>query len=239
MIASGSNGRAKQPRRCSPRNRELPRRRLRRPGRPPSSQAPAPARASGGGGGSARGGRSLPGPQPPVSGEIPASQLARIRTWVKYGMTVAQVAKVYGVPVDEIERVLRKPDARSPAGSRHARGDRPPPHLRPSKDGGAKVTARARMSRRSRDRLGRIWGMREGRRLLSGPLVRLPRERLPKVPKLKRKSTRLSQEAGARAAAQAVARPARAAGGRRAPAGRARPAARCRSVGLLSAWRPP
>jgi len=49
------------------------------------------------------------GPQPPVSGDIPASQLARIRTWVRYGMTVAQVAKVYGVPPDEIERVLRKP----------------------------------------------------------------------------------------------------------------------------------
>jgi hypothetical protein len=27
---------------------------------------------------------------------------------VKYGMTVAQVAKVYGAAVDEIERVLRK-----------------------------------------------------------------------------------------------------------------------------------
>ena len=37
--------------------------------------------------------------------------------------------------------------------------------------------------------------MREGRRLLSGPLIRLPRERSPKVPKLKRKSTLLSREA--------------------------------------------
>ena len=39
---------------------------------------------------------------------IPASQLVRIRTWVKYGMPVAQVAKLYGVPVDEVARVLRK-----------------------------------------------------------------------------------------------------------------------------------
>lgn len=39
---------------------------------------------------------------------IPASQLARIRTWVKYGMTIARVAKLYGVPVDEVARVLRK-----------------------------------------------------------------------------------------------------------------------------------
>jgi len=40
--------------------------------------------------------------------EIPASQFARIRTWVKYGMTVFQVAQVYGVTVEEIERILRK-----------------------------------------------------------------------------------------------------------------------------------
>jgi hypothetical protein len=32
----------------------------------------------------------------------------RIRTLVKYGMTVAQVAKVYGAGVGEIERILRK-----------------------------------------------------------------------------------------------------------------------------------
>jgi hypothetical protein len=43
---------------------------------------------------------------PPV--EIPPSQIARIRTWVKYGMKVAQVAQVYGVPVDDIERLLGK-----------------------------------------------------------------------------------------------------------------------------------
>jgi hypothetical protein len=41
------------------------------------------------------------------AGDIPSSQLARIRSWVKYGMTVAQVAQVCGVAVAEIERVLR------------------------------------------------------------------------------------------------------------------------------------
>jgi hypothetical protein len=51
---------------------------------------------------------------PPVSAErrmtpeIPSSQFARIRTWVKYGMTAAQVAGIYGVAVDAIERILRQ-----------------------------------------------------------------------------------------------------------------------------------
>jgi hypothetical protein len=40
------------------------------------------------------------------SPEIPKSQFARIRAWVKYGMTTAQVAAVYGVAVDAIERIL-------------------------------------------------------------------------------------------------------------------------------------
>jgi hypothetical protein len=40
--------------------------------------------------------------------EIPTSQFARIRTWVKYGMTAAQVAGVYGVAVGVIERILRQ-----------------------------------------------------------------------------------------------------------------------------------
>jgi hypothetical protein len=39
--------------------------------------------------------------------EIPQSQFARIRTLAKYGMTVLQVAQVYGVAVGEIERILR------------------------------------------------------------------------------------------------------------------------------------
>jgi hypothetical protein len=40
--------------------------------------------------------------------KIPRSQFARIRTWVKYGMTAAQVAGVYGVAVGVIERILRQ-----------------------------------------------------------------------------------------------------------------------------------
>jgi len=48
------------------------------------------------------------GPKQRIMSEIPRSQFARIRTWVKYGMTLAQVAEVYGVPVGEIENILRK-----------------------------------------------------------------------------------------------------------------------------------
>ncbi|MGA8708200.1 MAG: hypothetical protein WB646_14565 [Steroidobacteraceae bacterium] len=44
----------------------------------------------------------------PLTVEIPRSQVVRIRTWVRYGMKVAQVAQVYGVPVSEIERILGK-----------------------------------------------------------------------------------------------------------------------------------
>jgi hypothetical protein len=40
--------------------------------------------------------------------EIPGSQFARIRALVKYGMTVPQVAEVYGVAVGEIACILRK-----------------------------------------------------------------------------------------------------------------------------------
>jgi hypothetical protein len=36
-------------------------------------------------------------PEPQTMRKIPRSQFVRIRTLVKYGMTVAQVAKVYGV----------------------------------------------------------------------------------------------------------------------------------------------
>jgi hypothetical protein len=42
----------------------------------------------------------------PVKPKIPKSQFARIRAWLRYGMTTEQVADVYGVPVDEIERIL-------------------------------------------------------------------------------------------------------------------------------------
>jgi hypothetical protein len=43
-------------------------------------------------------------PEPP----IPAAQVARIRTWVKYGMTLAQVAEVYKIPLAEITRIFGK-----------------------------------------------------------------------------------------------------------------------------------
>jgi hypothetical protein len=51
--------------------------------------------------------------EPPVSAdprimpEVPPSQFASIRSWVKYGMTPAQVAKVYGVSAGDIERIIR------------------------------------------------------------------------------------------------------------------------------------
>jgi hypothetical protein len=41
--------------------------------------------------------------------EIPAEKSARLRTLVKYGMTISQVAEVYQVPIETIERMLRKP----------------------------------------------------------------------------------------------------------------------------------
>jgi hypothetical protein len=46
--------------------------------------------------------------EPPATHEIARPQFARIRTLVKYGMTVAQVAEVYAAAVSEIERILRK-----------------------------------------------------------------------------------------------------------------------------------
>ncbi len=47
-------------------------------------------------------------PEPQATRAIARPQFARIRTLVKYGMTVAQVAEVYGVAVSEIEHILRK-----------------------------------------------------------------------------------------------------------------------------------
>jgi hypothetical protein len=46
--------------------------------------------------------------QQQMAPEIPKSQFARIRTLVKYGMKPAQVAEVYGVPIDAIGSVLRR-----------------------------------------------------------------------------------------------------------------------------------
>jgi hypothetical protein len=45
---------------------------------------------------------------PPIIAAIPAAQIARIRAWVKYGMTLAQAAEVYEVPVGEIARIFGK-----------------------------------------------------------------------------------------------------------------------------------
>jgi hypothetical protein len=47
-------------------------------------------------------------PQPPMPPAIPASDFARIRTLVKYGMTIPQVAQIYGVAIGEIEHILQK-----------------------------------------------------------------------------------------------------------------------------------
>jgi hypothetical protein len=38
---------------------------------------------------------------------IPASQFGRVRALASYGMTQAQVAELYGVGVDDIERIIR------------------------------------------------------------------------------------------------------------------------------------
>jgi hypothetical protein len=48
------------------------------------------------------------GGAPPVRPPIPAAHAARIRTWLRYGMTIADVATVYGVGVGDIEQLLRK-----------------------------------------------------------------------------------------------------------------------------------
>ena len=48
------------------------------------------------------------GPDPQINRAIPQSQFARIRALAEYGMTVSQVAEVYGVTVTAIERILRQ-----------------------------------------------------------------------------------------------------------------------------------
>jgi hypothetical protein len=47
-------------------------------------------------------------PEPPTTRQIPRSEHARIRTLVEYGLTIPQVAEVYGVAVGVIERILRQ-----------------------------------------------------------------------------------------------------------------------------------
>ena len=46
-------------------------------------------------------------PEPQSRPQIPRSQFSRIRSWVKYGMTVRQVAEHYGTEIDEIRRIIR------------------------------------------------------------------------------------------------------------------------------------
>jgi hypothetical protein len=46
--------------------------------------------------------------EPATVPEIPAKKSARLRTLLKYGMTVSQVAEVYQVPIETIERMIRK-----------------------------------------------------------------------------------------------------------------------------------
>jgi hypothetical protein len=47
-------------------------------------------------------------PEPATAPDIPVKKAARVRTLVKYGMTVSQVADIYGVPVEAIERIIQK-----------------------------------------------------------------------------------------------------------------------------------
>ena len=43
---------------------------------------------------------------PPMKPVIPTAHVARIRACLKYGMTAAQLAEMYGVAAGEVERVL-------------------------------------------------------------------------------------------------------------------------------------
>jgi hypothetical protein len=49
--------------------------------------------------------RQKTAPRRPIPG-VPPSQIGRIRTLASYGMTPAQVAELYEVTVDEIERII-------------------------------------------------------------------------------------------------------------------------------------
>jgi hypothetical protein len=47
-------------------------------------------------------------PQPEVPAAIPASEFTRIRAWVAYGLTVREVAEMYGVSIEDVQRILRQ-----------------------------------------------------------------------------------------------------------------------------------
>jgi hypothetical protein len=48
-----------------------------------------------------------PRAEPPREPVIPAAHVARIRAWLKFGMTAAQVAEMYGIAAGEVERIRR------------------------------------------------------------------------------------------------------------------------------------
>jgi hypothetical protein len=85
--------------------------------------------------------------------KIPRSQFVRIRTLVKYDMTVAQVAKVYGVDAGEIARILRQGlTAKIRFRDHGARKDCLPPQTLIRKGGRAKGLTRDRTNRTLRPR---------------------------------------------------------------------------------------
>ena len=47
-------------------------------------------------------------PDPQAKRAIPRSHFPRIRTWLNYGMTITEVAAVYGAEIGDIEQILRK-----------------------------------------------------------------------------------------------------------------------------------
>jgi hypothetical protein len=51
--------------------------------------------------------------------KIPASQFGRVRALAAYGMTPTQVAELYGVGIDEVERILSSSVSTKGNASRH------------------------------------------------------------------------------------------------------------------------
>ena len=113
MSGNGSCERARQPRRSSRQDEATPQA---VPDSVPLVRKPRVLRAL------ARTPVSPEERKPPIGSEqriapdIPSSQFVRIRTWVKYGMSAAQVAAVYGVAVDAGEVLrLRRQEKLGPA----------------------------------------------------------------------------------------------------------------------------
>src|ERR1043166_2026516 len=111
MTNRKSRERVKRPRRSSRRNGRSPS--LAGPVSTPSGEQearkPRILRARG-----VQGGRAEKAHLPPtretsgLAEQIPERDLSRIRTWLKYGMTVRQAANVCSVSTSEIERVLQR-----------------------------------------------------------------------------------------------------------------------------------